>query len=41
MEIRSTFPTVKAVGQMITMGIQEGMAAALGQIDALLAAHDG
>ncbi len=40
MEIRTTFPTVEVMEQMITMGMQEGMSAALGQIDALLAAHD-
>lgn len=41
MEIRSTFPTVEAMEQLIAMGMQEGMSEALGQIDALLAAHDG
>jgi uncharacterized protein YndB with AHSA1/START domain len=41
MEIRSIFPTVEAMEQMVAMGMQEGMSAALGQVDALLAAHNG
>lgn len=41
MEIRSTFPSIEATQQMITMGMQEGMSAALGQIDVLLVAQDG
>jgi uncharacterized protein YndB with AHSA1/START domain len=38
MEIRTSFPTDEAMAQMITMGMAEGMTAALGQVDALLAA---
>jgi len=38
MTIASTFPSVEAMEQMITMGMEEGMREALGQIDALLAA---
>lgn len=37
MEIRTSFPTDEAMAQMITMGIAEGMTAALGQVDGLLA----
>jgi uncharacterized protein YndB with AHSA1/START domain len=37
MEITSTFPSVEAMDQLIAMGMEEGMAAALGQIDELLA----
>ena len=36
MEIRTSFPTDEAMQQMITMGMAEGMTAALGQVDALL-----
>jgi uncharacterized protein YndB with AHSA1/START domain len=38
MEITSTFPSEEAMDQMIAMGMEEGMAASLGQIDELLAA---
>ena len=38
MTIRSTFPTVDAMEQTLAMGAEEGMKAALGQIDDLLAA---
>jgi uncharacterized protein YndB with AHSA1/START domain len=38
MTIRSTFPTVEAMEQTLAMGAEEGMKAALGQIDDLLAA---
>jgi uncharacterized protein YndB with AHSA1/START domain len=37
MEIASTFPSVEAMEQMIAMGMEEGMTAAMGQIDELLA----
>jgi uncharacterized protein YndB with AHSA1/START domain len=37
MTIRSTFPTLEAMEQTLAMGAEEGMRAALGQIDALLA----
>ena len=37
MTIRSTFPTLDAMEQTISMGAEEGMKQALGQIDALLA----
>jgi uncharacterized protein YndB with AHSA1/START domain len=38
MTIRSTFPTVDAMEQTLAMGAEEGMKAALGQVDDLLAA---
>jgi uncharacterized protein YndB with AHSA1/START domain len=38
MELRSTFDTREQMDQIIGMGAVEGMSAALGQIDALLAA---
>jgi uncharacterized protein YndB with AHSA1/START domain len=38
MTIHSTFPTLEAMEQTLSMGAEEGMKAALGQIDALLAA---
>lgn len=37
MTIRSTFPTLEAMEQTLAMGAEEGMKAALGQIDDLLA----
>jgi uncharacterized protein YndB with AHSA1/START domain len=37
MVIRSVFPTVEAMEQMLAMGMDEGMRLAMGQIDALLA----
>ena len=37
MTIRSTFPTFEAMEQTLSMGAEEGMRQALGQIDALLA----
>jgi uncharacterized protein YndB with AHSA1/START domain len=37
MEITSTFATVEAMEQLLAMGMDEGMKAAMGQIDALLA----
>ena len=37
MEIRSTFPTAEAMDQLFAMGMEEGMTAALGQIDEILA----
>ena len=36
MEIVTTFPSAEAMDQMIAMGMEEGMSAALGQIDELL-----
>ena len=36
MSIVTTFPSVEAMDQMISMGMEEGMALALGQIDELL-----
>jgi hypothetical protein len=38
MAIETTFPSPEAMEQMIAMGMEEGMSAALGQIDALLRA---
>lgn len=40
MEIKSTFPTLQAMEQMVAMGMAEGITAAIGQIDELLA-HQG
>lgn len=36
MTIRSTFPSLEAMEQTLAMGAEEGMRAALGQIDAIL-----
>ena len=36
MVIETTFPSTEAMEQLIAMGMEEGMAAALGQIDGLL-----
>ena len=36
MIVETTFPSVEAMDQMIAMGMEEGMAAAMSQIDALL-----
>jgi hypothetical protein len=38
MVIKSEFPSVEAMKQMIAMGMDEGMSQAAGQIDAILAA---
>jgi uncharacterized protein YndB with AHSA1/START domain len=38
MEIVTTFPSEEAMQQLLTMGMDEGMRAALGQIDDLLRA---
>jgi uncharacterized protein YndB with AHSA1/START domain len=38
MTLHSIFPTLDAMEQTLSMGAEEGMKAALGQIDALLAA---
>jgi hypothetical protein len=35
MQITTTFPTAQAMEQLIAMGMDEGMAAAMGQIDSL------
>ena len=37
MEITSTFPTLEAMEQLVAMGMDEGMNAAMGQIDEILA----
>lgn len=37
MEIRSSFPSAEAMEQMLAMGMEEGIKAAVGQIDDLLA----
>ena len=37
MAITSVFPSTEAMEQVLSMGAAEGMAEALGQIDALLA----
>ena len=36
MAIETTFPSLEAMEQMVSMGMEEGMAAAIGQIDELL-----
>jgi uncharacterized protein YndB with AHSA1/START domain len=38
MEITSTFATVEAMDQLLAMGMDEGIKAAMGQIDAILSA---
>jgi uncharacterized protein YndB with AHSA1/START domain len=38
MEIVTTFPSEEAMQQLLTMGMEEGMREALGQIDDLLRA---
>lgn len=37
MEIVTTFPSTEAMEQMVAMGMEEGMEAAMGQIDGILA----
>jgi len=37
MNITSRFPSLEAMEQLVSMGMEEGIAAALGQIDAILA----
>ncbi len=37
MTITTTFPSPEAMEQLVSMGVEEGMAQALGQIDAILA----
>jgi uncharacterized protein YndB with AHSA1/START domain len=37
MQIASTFPSVQAMEQLVAMGMEEGIRAALGQVDGLLA----
>jgi uncharacterized protein YndB with AHSA1/START domain len=39
MRIRSSFPTAEAMDQLLAMGMEEGLTAALGQIDNLLTAR--
>jgi uncharacterized protein YndB with AHSA1/START domain len=41
MSIESTFPSTEAMEQMLTMGMDEGMTQAVGQIDAILAEGRG
>jgi uncharacterized protein YndB with AHSA1/START domain len=38
MEIETTFPSLEAMNRLVAMGMEEGMALAMGQIDGLLAA---
>jgi uncharacterized protein YndB with AHSA1/START domain len=38
MTIETHFPSLQAMEQLAAMGMEEGMTAALGQIDAILAA---
>ena len=37
MSVQTTFPSIEAMEQMLEMGMAEGMAEAVGQIDAILA----
>jgi len=37
MAIRSVFPSLEAMEQLVSMGMEEGLKQALGQIDAILA----
>jgi hypothetical protein len=37
MSIESIFPSAEAMEQLLAMGMEEGLVAALGQIDAILA----
>jgi len=37
MGVTTVFPTAQAMEQLIAMGMEEGVAAAMGQIDGLLA----
>lgn len=37
MSIESVFPSTEAMEQMLTMGMDEGMTQAVGQVDAILA----
>ncbi|MGH9137355.1 MAG: SRPBCC family protein [Acidimicrobiales bacterium] len=39
MSIETRFPSVEAMEQLLSMGMEEGMAAAVGQIDEILAEH--
>jgi uncharacterized protein YndB with AHSA1/START domain len=41
MVIESTFPTLEVMEQMLAMGVEEGMGAALGQTDAILGVAAG
>jgi hypothetical protein len=36
MAVETTFPSIEVMDQMIEMGMEEGMAAGLAQIDAIL-----
>ena len=38
MEVETTFPSTEAMDQMLSMGMEEGMASAIGQIDELIQA---
>lgn len=40
MEMVSSFPSVEAMEQLVTMGMEEGLTAAMGQIEQILAARD-
>lgn len=41
MTIQTTFPSLEAMEQLVSMGMDEGMSAALGQIDEILAGDTG
>jgi uncharacterized protein YndB with AHSA1/START domain len=41
MSIESQFPTVEAMEQLVSMGMEEGLTEAVGQIDAILAEEPG
>jgi uncharacterized protein YndB with AHSA1/START domain len=40
MEIEAKFPSREAMEQMVAMGMEEGLAASIGQIDELLLSHN-
>ena len=40
MVVRTKFPSLDAMEQLVAMGMEEGMMAALGQIDGLLQAEN-
>jgi hypothetical protein len=40
MTIETTFPSAESMEQLVAMGMEEGLDAALGQIDAILTMED-
>jgi len=39
MTVETTFPSLEVMDQMVSMGMQEGMTAAIDQMDDLLGSH--